>query len=176
MRGATGASAPLISIVLIAVFAVVFSAELYLFAATASIYESYQPGITGIRLRLHPLALLIFLAGCPLLVGLFWRTHRRALTRFAESISLVGGVLCVVAFIALLIWEATGVRCHEPLPTVRELGTTLRFALGCPSFSGRSGAVAVYGGSLSAVLFWGSRRLRRAAEPSGSSRAQKRVD
>jgi len=152
-----------LSIVLVAIFAVVFSAELYLFAATASIYDSYQPGITSFRMRFHPVALLLVLAGGSLLLGLLWRAHRSALTRFSESVSLVGGVLCVVVLVALLILDGIGVRCEEPLPTVRELGTTLRYALGCPTFSGRSSAIAVYGGLLSALLFWGSRRLRRAA-------------
>jgi hypothetical protein len=150
------------SVVLVAVFAVVFSAELYLFAATASIYDRYQPGITSFRMRFHPITLLFVLAGGSLLLGLLWRAHRSALSRFSESISLVGGVLCVVALVSLLILGGTGVRCDEPLPTVRELGTTLRYALGCPTFSGRSGGIAVYGGLLSALLFWGSRRLGRA--------------
>lgn len=151
-----------LSVVLVTVFAVAFSVELYLFAATASIYDSYQPGITSFRMRLHPLVLLLVLAGGPLLLGLAWRTHRSALTRFSENISLMGGVLCAVALVALLILEGIGARCEEPLPTVRELGATLRYALGCPTFSGRSGAIAVYGGLLSALLFWGSRRLGRA--------------
>lgn len=150
-----------VSVVLVAVFAVLFSAELYLFAATASIYDSYQPGITSFRMRLHPLVLLLVLGGGPLLLGLFWRSHRSALTKFSESVSLVGGVLCSVALVSLLVLGAIGIRCDEPLPTVRELEMTLRYALGCPTFSGRSGAVAVYGGLLSALLFWTSRRLRR---------------
>ena len=163
MRGGAEPNVSPVSILLIAVFAIVFSAELYLFAATASIYDSYQPGITRFRMCLHPLALLLALAGAPLLLGLLWRTRRSALTQFSERISLVGGALCVVAVVSLLILQAIDIRCNAPLPTVRELGTTLRHALSCPTFSGRSVAVAAYGALLSALLFWASRRLRRAA-------------
>jgi hypothetical protein len=162
MGEAPGRSASPFSVVLVAIFAVVFSAELYLFAATASINDRYQPGIASFRMRFHPLTLLFVLAGGPLLLGLLWRAHRSALSRFSERISLVGGVLCVVALVSLLIFEGMEVRCDEPLPAVRELGTTLRYALGCPIFSGRSGGIAVYGGLLCTLLFWGSRRLGRA--------------
>lgn len=150
-----------LSIILAIAFAIMFVAELYLFAATASIYDSYQPGITSLRMRLHPIGLLLFFAGGSLMLGLLWRKHRFILARFSEIVSLVGGIICLAALLALLVVAAIGASCEAPLPTVRELEVTLRHALGCPTFSGRSGSVAVYGGILSALLYWGSRRLRR---------------
>lgn len=163
MREASKRKRSWLTAVVTTIFALVFSAELYLFAATASIYDSYQPGISGVRMFLHPLALLLILAGAPLFLGLVWRAHRSALAELSESISLVGGVICLLALALLLALDAIGVRCDDPLPAIRELRTTLQHSLGCPNFSGRSGASAVYGGLLSAFLFWGSRRLRRAA-------------
>jgi hypothetical protein len=160
MRNSAELTISWIPVVLTAAFGIAFSAELYLFAATASIDDMFQPGISAVRMRFHPLALMLLFGGGPLLLGLFWRKHRSALSRFCGSISLLGGVICVFALVSILILENIGLRCDEQLPAVRELGTTLRHALYCPAFSGRSVGVAVYGVFLSAFLYWGSRRLR----------------
>jgi len=150
-----------IATVLTIVFAIAFLAELYLFAATASIYDSYQPGISAFRIRLHPLVLLLFSGGAPLIAALVWRTRRAPLARFSERIGLLGGVISLVALLVLLGLETAGVRCDDPLPLVRELRTTLEHSLRCPTFSGRSAAAPVYGALLSALVLVGSRIVRR---------------
>ena len=143
-------------------FVVGFSAELYVFSATASIYDTYQPGISTFRMRVNPLALLLVAGGVPLLAALTWRAQRTALAKFGTSISLFGGAICLAFLFVLFVLEVAGFRCDEPLPAIRELSATLGHSLRCPTFSGRSSAAPLYGVVLSALLFVSSRRVQRA--------------
>ena len=142
-------------------FALVFSAELYLFAATTSIPESYQPGISAALRPFNPLLLVLGLAGAPLLGALASRRHRVRLASFAQTISFVALAACVLALVAIFSAEAMGLQCRRNPPAVRELATTIEHSLTCPRFSNRSGAGAFYGGILSGVLAWGARRTLR---------------
>lgn len=143
-------------------FVVGFSAELYVFSATASLYDTYQPGISAFRMRVNPLALLLVAGGVPLLAALTWRARRVSLAKFATRISLFGGAICLAFLFVLFVLEAAGFQCDEPLPAIRELSATLGRALRCPTFSGRSSAAPLYGAVLSALLLLGSRRVLRA--------------
>ena len=143
------------------VFALVFSAELYLFAATASIYESYQPDISAALRPFNPLLLLLAFGGGPLLLALALRRHRARLARFARTTSVVACAICVLVFLGVFLADSLGIACDRPPPVVRELGATLQHALTCPQPSGRSGAAAFYGGILSGIFAWGAGRILR---------------
>jgi len=157
----TGAEreSPVVRITADAIVAIVLVAELYLTAATASIGEAYQPGISTLRAPLNPLIFLVIFAGVPLILALTLPRHRFALIKFSARVSRTGVVVCVIAFALLLILPTIDVQCREAPPPIRELRTTLWHSLTCPSFSGRSAAVALYAGALSTLIFLCARRL-----------------
>jgi hypothetical protein len=140
--------------------AIVLAASLYLFAATASIGDAYQPGISMFRLRLHPVLTVLVFAGCPLAAGLLgsagWRVAAYAGARLAMTALIVSA-----AFVAVLATaEIAGLQCRTPPPVERVLDATLRHALRCPEFSNRSFTTPLVTGLVSLALVLVSRRAR----------------
>ena len=140
--------------------AIVLAASLYLFAATASINEAYQPGISAFRLRLHPVLTVLVFAGCPLAAGLLGSSEWRAAARIGAGLARTALLISAVFLAAVAMAELAGLQCRTPPPVERRLEATLRHALRCPEFSNRSLATPVFTGLTSLALVFIARRAR----------------
>jgi hypothetical protein len=147
-------------IVLQALLAIVLAASLYLFAATASISETYQPGISMFRLRLHPMLTVLVFAGCPLAAGLLGSAGWRVAAYVGARLAVTAVVISAAFVAALATAQIAGVHCTTPPPAERDLDATLRHALRCPEFSNRSYTTPLVTGLASLALVLVARRAR----------------
>jgi hypothetical protein len=139
-------------IVLQALLATLLVASLYLFAATASIGDTDQPGISAFRLRLHPVLTVIMFAGSPLAAALLGSPAWRAAGRVGSRLAMTALIISVAFAGALAIARVTGPHCSAAPPAERVLEATLRYALRCPEFSYRSFTTPLITGLTSLVL------------------------
>ena len=139
-------------IVLQALLALLLVASLYLFAATASIGDTYQPGISAFRLRLHPVLTVIMFAGCPLAAALLGSSAWRAAGRVGARLAMTALIISAAFVGALAVARVTGLNCSAVPPAERVLEATLRYALRCPEFSNRSFTTPLITGLTSLVL------------------------
>lgn len=127
------------AVVLLALYA----GFMYFQAATASIGEDYQPGISRVQLLLSPglLLLLLVLAG--------WLTRNGFIRRLAQIVT--GGAIVICLLIILFIY--TGGDSTETIEVPRMLSSTIYKALFYPNFSNRSYAAPFYGGIFALLMF-----------------------
>jgi hypothetical protein len=153
-------AARVLVLVLQALLAIVLVSSLYLFAATASIGDGYQPGISAFRLRLHPVLTVLMFAGCPLAAGLLGSAAWRAAARVGARLAATALVISVAFVAGLAVAELAGLHCTASPPLERELEVTLRHSLRCPEFSNRSYTMPSFAGLTSLVLVFIARRAR----------------
>ena len=145
-----------------AVLAIVLAASLYMFAATASIDEATQPGISMFRLRLHPVLTVLVFAGCPLAAGLVGSAGWRVAAHVGARLAVTAVVISAAFVAALATAQIAGVHCMRPPPVERNLDATLRHALQCPEFSNRSYTTPLVTGLTSLALVLVARRVQPA--------------
>lgn len=145
---------------LIGLFALVFAAQLYVCAATASLTEQYQPGIRWLGIWANPFWMLLAL-GALLAVASAWPARRQFLARPAQHLLAWTLGISVVTGLSLVVSSALGLECQEGWRPGRGLFETLRTSTLCPSFSLRSYAQAWYAALFSVGLFAIARYLAR---------------
>jgi hypothetical protein len=127
-------------------FMLVYIAGVYFHAATASLSDAYQPGLSSLRRYVQP---DLTLWALPLIAYGLKSVH---LAKIAQRCALVGLACCVLLYV--LCWV------HSPeagsswvLPADRTLAGTIHQSLFNPSFSNRSlGSIA--GSAILAAMAW----------------------
>lgn len=137
------------------IFFALLLAQFYFSAATASVGESYQPGINTVRVPLSPELWLIALVGTPVAIS-FIPGLRGPAFRFGAAFAWAGIAAALLAFPALAAIDRQ-LPCQSSPPTTRTLQATLRHSLLCPQFSNRSYAAPFYsvvlGGALLCIVY-----------------------
>jgi hypothetical protein len=139
-----------------------YALALYFCAATASLYDSYQPGIEWLRVFITPGGLLfgVFLIAC--LNSSYW-SARLAILSSAGAILVC---LLMLAFISIHDGSAS----TWVFPENRSLFGTVRAALFQPSFSNRSFGSVVASGFFALVCLGGSLYISRRRHNQSSQR------
>lgn len=127
-------------------FMLAYAAGVYFHAATASLSDAYQPGLSSLRRYVQP---DLALWALPLIAYGLKSVH---LAKFAQRCALVGLACCALLYVLC--------RLHSPeagipwvAPADRRLAGTIHQSLFSPSFSGRSlGFVA--GSATWAAMAW----------------------
>jgi hypothetical protein len=141
-----------VSRVLTAAFLCVLAGELYLHAATASLFDHYQPGIESLKHWTHPTWLFLGLLAL-MVAATRWPERHETLERALHLAALGAlGVCLVMGGLFLLLGPFVTPRCSHWLPPHRGLAETLRTSLECPNFSNRSYGQPFAGAFLSGVL------------------------
>lgn len=134
-----------------AILAVPYAAAVYFWAATASLYDSYQPGID----LLHRLIIPGFLIGGIFLIASLTKSH--SIVRLTVLLSSAAVVICTL----LLVVVVGSTPSTDPAPDDHSLKSTIEFALSRPSFSNRSVVVVFESGAFAGLVLFGSLRLSR---------------
>ena len=149
-------------------FASVYGALLYFRAATASLFDDYQPGIELLRQWLNPLwiAAVVWLAA--LIKGTaVW-------TQFARDSAATALLLCLLMY--LLVASHRGTQNPWQFPQERTLTNTVQIALLAPNFSSRSKLEIAVNGALSGlclVAYWLQSRRKRKAPNAKTAKSAK---
>lgn len=147
---------------LTALFASTLALALYVRAATASLYDTYQPGIESFKARTDPTWLLLALAAL-LAVAAVWPARRQTLAQLLQHLLAWTFAVCVAVELLILGSRLTGLECSEGWAPHRGLAETLRTSTLCPSFSNRSFWHPYEGALLSVGLLALARYLARNA-------------
>jgi len=126
----------------------------YFQAATASLKDSYQPGIEILRLFTMPGALLFAVFLAAFLV--------KSYTSARLSVIFCRAALCVCALLFIITvfpWSKSS--GNWLFPEERTLSTTVKTALFQPSFSNRSSISAASSGAFAFILLAASTRLAK---------------
>ncbi|THT98807.1 hypothetical protein E9531_13500 [Lampropedia puyangensis] len=135
-----------LQVAIVAVVALVYAAMLYFRAATASLDDHYQPGISTLQSWCMPGALLFGLT----LVAVAFRSVLAAQVAVYTSISAI--IIC--AFLLIFVISHSGNRNSWVFPQQRTLQTTIHTALFSPNFSNRSTG-SIIGSAIVASCFLG---------------------
>jgi hypothetical protein len=130
-----------------------YGAALYFQVATASLYDTHQPGIEALRRTLQPGVVLVLVS---LLAWLRKSPWTIQLSRWVNG----GAVLCC-ALMLMAVTLHSGTPPQWQPPEDRSLWSTLEQAILHPSFSNRSTFSAVKSGLFAAVLLMGAMRWRK---------------
>lgn len=128
------------------ILGIIYSILLYVFAATASLRNTYQPGIENLHITLNPNNLTILVIGTILLVK----------KRFLVKVSVLFLIFAIIISIVLTIFVSTyqGSIGEWVLPENRTLLGTVKRSVFEPVFSGRSTARTTFSG-ICAVIGYG---------------------
>ncbi|WP_143226736.1 hypothetical protein [Acidovorax sp. 62] len=133
-----------------------YALALYFQAATASLSNTYQPGIKLLQAVISPsgLLLLVFLVAC------LRKSYAAARVAMATS---AGAILVSALMLAFIAGHGDSPKTWQ-FPGARSLSSTVQVALFQPSFSNRSIGSVVGNGLLALLVLGGSvyfsRRLR----------------
>jgi hypothetical protein len=129
-------------------FLVLYALALYFQAATASLSNTYQPGIKLLQVVISPsgLLLLVFLVAC------LRKSYAAARVAMATS---AGAILVCALMLAFIAGHGDSPKTWQP-PGDRSLSSTVRVALFQPSFSNRSIGSVVGNGFLALLVLGGS--------------------
>ena len=144
-----------------AAFALLLGAALYVSAATASVFDKYQPGMSDFRSRVSPGRLILIVVGTPL-AATFVPQLRAAAARMARTLARVALATVAAALVALVALDRVE-PCTTAASESRDLHGTLRQSLLCPKLSNRSYFVPFYAGALSCFLLWIAKRRQTAS-------------
>lgn len=112
---------------------------IYVLAATASLYDNYQPGIEAFKLCLQP--------GLLLTAALAFACSGKSLATAQSAQRLALAALAACGLLLLVISQhESAPRIGHVWPQQRTLGSTLMQALFQPSFSGRSKLTTIVSG------------------------------
>ncbi len=115
-------------------FGVVFLVLLYAVAATASLYDTYQPGIEAARHRFHPIVWLFLWSAIPIALGTLLGREFHSLVRFGARIAWIALAIALILDVSIC---ASVDRFGEWFPP-QGVQTTLVRSLTNPDFSNRS--------------------------------------
>jgi len=124
---------------------IIYSAMLYFISATASLHDSYQPGIEKLQSLARPELIMLL----TIMIGVYFKRYWVArLTLFTSQGALV---ICLL----LVIFFALHNGSNSPWVPIekRTLSDTVKTALFKPTFSGRSTGRVIFNGALSAIGF-----------------------
>ena len=141
------------------VFALLLGAALYLHAATASVSESYQPGISSLLVKFDPNVIVLIAVGIPV-AATFVPQVRAAASSMARAMARLGLATAATVLVGLVALELLE-PCKAPRPPNRALRSTLEHSLLCPELSNRSYSGPIYAGALSGFLLWVANRRQR---------------
>jgi len=136
-----------------------FVGMLYFTSATASLRDTYQPGIERLHILLNPIYISIFVVVSVVVVRSGW------LFGLAKTYFIVAFICCVVMGVFVSIYH--GAAGGWVLPEDRTLSATIERSLSQPSFSGRSTARVAFNGlvvllALGITLYVGRKRYNKA--------------
>lgn len=125
-----------------------YALALYFQAATASLSNTYQPGIKLLQAVISPsgLLLLVFLVAC------LRKSYAAARVAMATS---AGAILVSALMLAFIASHGDSPKTWQ-FPGARSLSSTVRVALSQPSFSNRSIGSVVGNGFLALLVLGGS--------------------
>ena len=134
------------------IFALLLGAALYLYAATASVFDSYQPGMSDFLLRFSPNFIVLTVVGTPL-AATFVPKFRAAASPVARSFAQIALATSATLFVGLMALDSLD-PCTARRPANRDLRSTLEHSLRCPQLSNRSYFAPISAGVLSGFLLW----------------------
>jgi hypothetical protein len=132
------------------------------YAATASVGESYQPGIGDVLLRFGPNVIVLMVVGTPL-AATFVPQIRAAASQMAQTMARIALATAATVLFGLLALEWLA-PCRAPRPPNRDLRSTLEHSLLCPELSNRSYSVPIFAGGLSGLFLWAANRRKGGAQ------------
>ena len=135
-----------LQVAIVAAVALIYAAMLYFRAATASLDDHYQPGISTLQSWFMPGALLFALT----LVAVAFRSVLAAQVAVFTNLSAI--VIC--AFLLIFVISHPGNPNSWVFPQHRTLQTTIHTALFSPNFSSRSKG-SIIGSAVVASCFLG---------------------
>ena len=135
-----------VQVAIVAVVAFVYAAMLYFRAATASLDDQYQPGISTLQSWFIPGALLFALT----LVAVVFRSVLAAQVAVFTNLSAI--VICALLFVFVI--SHPGNRNSWVFPQHRTLQTTIHTSLFSPNFSNSSKG-SIIGSAVVALCFLG---------------------
>ena len=135
-----------LQVAIVAAVALIYAAMLYFRAATASLDDHYQPGISTLQSWFMPGALLFALT----LVAVAFRSVLAAQVAVFTNLSAI--VICT--FLLIFVISHPGNRNSWVFPQHRTLQTTIHTALFSPNFSSRSKG-SIIGSAVVASCFLG---------------------
>lgn len=142
-------------------FLLLYLVGIYVLAATASLYDSYQPGIEAFKRWLQPGLLLT----AALAFACFGKSLETA--KLTQRLALAALTACGLLLLVIAQHESSP-RIGHVWPEQRTLGSTLMQALFQPSFSGRSKLTSMVSGLWALLVLlvasWRTRRLRKQAQ------------
>ncbi|MFG5778100.1 hypothetical protein ACFIQF_13585 [Comamonas sp. J-3] len=142
-------------------FLLLYLVGIYVLAATASLYDNYQPGIEALKRWLQPGLLLT----AALAFACFGKSLETA--QSAQRLALAALAACGLLLLVISQHESSH-RIGHVWPEQRTLGSTLMRALFQPSFSGRSKLTTTVSGLWALLVLlvasWRTRRLRKQAQ------------
>jgi hypothetical protein len=136
-----------------------FIGMLYFTSATASLRDSYQPGIERLHILLNPIYISIIVLVSVVVVRGRW------LFGLAKTYFIVALICCVVMGVFVSTYH--GAASSWVFPEDRTLSATIERSLFHPSFSGRSTARVAYNGlvvllALGITQYVGRKRYNKA--------------
>ena len=134
------------------VFALLLGAALYVYAATASVFGRYPPGVDDLPLSVDPNVIVLIVVGTPL-AATFVPQVRVGASQMAQTFARIAVATAATVLLGLvaLDWLEP---CKTPRPASRDLRSTLEHSLLCPQLSNRSYFPPIYAGGLSVLLLW----------------------
>jgi hypothetical protein len=105
------------------VFALLLGVALYMYAATASVFESYQPGMDDLLLSFDPNAIVLIVVGTPL-VATFVPQVRVAASHMARTFARIAMATAATVLVGLVALEWLD-PCKTPRPANRDLRSML---------------------------------------------------
>jgi len=122
---------------------VTFIGMLYFNLASASLSDSYQPGIEKLQAFLNPMYISFIMLALVILVNSPWL--------ISLSKAYFVGVIIICIFMVIFVSIYHGPTSNWSFPEERTLIDTIDKALAQPSFSNRSAAKVVFNGVISLI-------------------------
>ena len=135
-----------------------FVGMLYFTSATASLRDTYQPGIERLHILLNPIYISVFVVVSAVAVRSSW------LLGMAKTYFIVALICCVVMGVFVSTYH--GAASSWVFPEDRTFSATIERALFQPSFSGRSTVSVAFNGlvvllALGITLYVGRKRYNK---------------